>query len=412
MTQFSKGETFADGQQVTAARLNQLVDASTLLVGAITEQPSIAANTLQSTDSTIVNDGGVLKEATIGDILNSNLPITPSSINNANELLITSTDGTAVSGVSYSAIRQGTDSSLGTITITSIAHGLTTNNFVNITTATGDWAAATNYGVYRVATVSTNSFTITTQNKFVPSTYSFNAVADTGTLTYVREGTVRTTADSFFQNPAFFNSSVLFSSSSTLNIRGTATAVTQSLNDNSTKLATTAYVDTSQKVFANVLFDGVGKTGTWSQSGTTVTVNITNHNAVIGEPVHFIATSGTFASGSGAYVVVTRPTLNQYTFTVSDSNTASGNCTQSVAVRRSLGIRLTGSSTNIGVTAVSGQTGQYLININNISISDYACISTPNSAVLNRANTGVTVAFYSPAGVAQTSADCNVILVR
>ena len=80
MAQISKGDTFVDGQQVTGARLNQLVDASTLLVGAITDQPSITANTLEATDSTIVNDAGVLKEATIGDILNSNLPISTSSI--------------------------------------------------------------------------------------------------------------------------------------------------------------------------------------------------------------------------------------------------------------------------------------------------------------------------------------------
>lgn len=80
MAQISKGDTFVDGQQVTGARLNQLVDSSVLLVGAITDQPSITANTLEATDSTIVNDAGVLKEATIGDFLNSNLPITTSSV--------------------------------------------------------------------------------------------------------------------------------------------------------------------------------------------------------------------------------------------------------------------------------------------------------------------------------------------
>lgn len=81
MAQISKGDTFVDGQQVTGARLNQLVDSSVLLVGAITAQPNITANTLEATDSTIVNDAGTLKEATIGDFLNSNLPITTSSIN-------------------------------------------------------------------------------------------------------------------------------------------------------------------------------------------------------------------------------------------------------------------------------------------------------------------------------------------
>lgn len=80
MAQISKGDTFVNGEQVDGNRLNQLVDSAQLLVGAITDQPSITANTLEATDSTIVNDAGTLKEATIGDILNSNLPVTTSSI--------------------------------------------------------------------------------------------------------------------------------------------------------------------------------------------------------------------------------------------------------------------------------------------------------------------------------------------
>lgn len=80
MAQISKGDTFTNGEQVTGSRLNQLVDSSVLLVGAITDQPSITANTLEATDTTIVNDAGSLKEATIGDILNSNLPVTASSV--------------------------------------------------------------------------------------------------------------------------------------------------------------------------------------------------------------------------------------------------------------------------------------------------------------------------------------------
>lgn len=80
MAQISKGDTFTNGEQVTGARLNQLVDSATLLVGAITDQPNITAGTLEATDSTIVNDSGTLKEATIGDILGSNLPIVTSSI--------------------------------------------------------------------------------------------------------------------------------------------------------------------------------------------------------------------------------------------------------------------------------------------------------------------------------------------
>ena len=80
MAQISKGDTFTDGQQVTGSRLNQLIDSATILVNVITDQTSITPNTLQATDSTIVNDAGVLREATVGDFLNSNLPISTSSI--------------------------------------------------------------------------------------------------------------------------------------------------------------------------------------------------------------------------------------------------------------------------------------------------------------------------------------------
>jgi len=81
MAQIQKGDTFTNGQQVDAVRLNQLLDSSALLVGAITEQTTMTPNTVESTDQTIINDGGVLKKTTIGSLLNSNLPVTTSAIN-------------------------------------------------------------------------------------------------------------------------------------------------------------------------------------------------------------------------------------------------------------------------------------------------------------------------------------------
>lgn len=81
MAQIQKGDTFSNGQQVDATRLNQLVDSSTLLVGSISEQVTMTPNTVESSDQTIINDGGVLKKTTIGSILNSNLSVTTSSIN-------------------------------------------------------------------------------------------------------------------------------------------------------------------------------------------------------------------------------------------------------------------------------------------------------------------------------------------
>jgi hypothetical protein len=40
----------------------------------------MAANDVSSTDGLLINDGGVLKKTTVGDVLNSNLPVTTSSV--------------------------------------------------------------------------------------------------------------------------------------------------------------------------------------------------------------------------------------------------------------------------------------------------------------------------------------------
>jgi hypothetical protein len=148
MAQISKGDTFVDGQQVTGARLNQLVDSSTLLVGAITDQPSITANTLEATDSTIVNDAGTLKEATIGDILNSNLPISTSSItgNTGVDIVVTPAVGQKVDiagAFEAESINSVANTTIGgTLTVTGastltgnviVDNGLTSNGIANFT---------------------------------------------------------------------------------------------------------------------------------------------------------------------------------------------------------------------------------------------------------------------------------------
>jgi len=82
MPQISKGETFTNGEQVTGARLNQLVDSSTLLAGAILDQGAMTANTVAATDSVLLYDlsATALRKPTVSDVLNSNLPVTTSAI--------------------------------------------------------------------------------------------------------------------------------------------------------------------------------------------------------------------------------------------------------------------------------------------------------------------------------------------
>jgi len=150
MAQLSKGDTFADTQQLTATRLNQLVDSATLLVGAITEQTAITANTLETTDATIVSDAGVLKKATIGDFFGSGIPLVSATLTSTanNDITITPNDGVVVTGSTYIS----TDGLTVTVT-TLVAHGLLVNNVILIS------AAGSGYnGTFRISAVTSLTF--------------------------------------------------------------------------------------------------------------------------------------------------------------------------------------------------------------------------------------------------------------
>lgn len=190
MAQISKGDTFVDGQQVTGARLNQLVDSSVLLVGAITDQPNITANTLEATDSTIVNDAGVLKEATIGDILNSNLPISTSSVTGGTgvDIVITPAAGQKVdvAGAFESTTSNTTGNATigGSLTVTGAStltgnviadNGFTSNGIANFT-GTFQFGGTVGYALYEIfeANVSYSNATVPT---------GWNAVYTSASLT-------------------------------------------------------------------------------------------------------------------------------------------------------------------------------------------------------------------------------------
>jgi hypothetical protein len=65
--------------------------------------------------------------------------------------------------------------------------------------------------------------------------------------------------------------------------------------------------------------------GTYSQSGTTVTVTITAHGLSVGNELQMDITSGTAVDGS--YTVATVANANSFTYTAGTSLTTSGNCT-------------------------------------------------------------------------------------
>ena len=175
MAQLQSPETYADGQQVTAARLNNQTNGATLLPGAITDQTNITANTVASNDSVLLYDlsATALREANVSDVLGSNLPVTTSAVTaGANsDVVVTPNNGTIVTGQAY------TSGDGLTVTVTSTAHVLVVGQVILVT------AAATGYnGTFRVATVATNSFTYVMTTAATPGS---------STLSYTKLGSVR-----------------------------------------------------------------------------------------------------------------------------------------------------------------------------------------------------------------------------
>lgn len=100
MAQIQSPETYADGQQVTAARLNNQTNGAVLLPGAVTDQTALTANTVASGDTVLLHDASAsaLRKATAGDLLGSGLPVTTSGITGASgvDLAITPAAGQKV----------------------------------------------------------------------------------------------------------------------------------------------------------------------------------------------------------------------------------------------------------------------------------------------------------------------------
>lgn len=85
------------------------------------------------------------------------------------------------------------------------------------------------------------------------------------------------------------------------------------------------------RVFFN--FNSTPLSGTYTQSGTTVTVTMTAHGMSAGQLFNVTATSGTAISGS--YTVANVIDANTFTYTAGTSLTTSGNMTRNIHVRSS-----------------------------------------------------------------------------
>lgn len=174
MPQILKGDTFADGQQVTGARLNQLLDSAQLLVGSITEQTALTAGTVEAADQVNINDNSAsaLRKATVGDILGSNIPIIASSYTagNGSDVTVTPNDGTVVAGNTYTSA-----DGITVVVTTPSAHGLAVGQVVLISGASSGYN-----GTFRLTVASGTSFTYV-----LPTA----ATAGSGNLSYIKKGT-------------------------------------------------------------------------------------------------------------------------------------------------------------------------------------------------------------------------------
>jgi hypothetical protein len=81
---------------------------------------------------------------------------------------------------------------------------------------------------------------------------------------------------------------------------------------------TTAYIAGSNTTLSN-------KSGTYSQSATTVTVTFTAHGLIVGDTISADITSG--SGVDGPYTVATVADANTFTYTAGTSLTTSGNIT-------------------------------------------------------------------------------------
>jgi hypothetical protein len=254
-------------------------------------------------------------------------------------------------------------------------------------------------GTTTVANIAVNGAGITTTSTGTATVFNTNATtlnvggaattvslgAATGTTTINNANTVVTgdlaVNGADITTTATGPANVFNTNATTLNVGGAATTLslgattgTASVN-NATFQFNSGYgsVATAFGCRAWVNFNGQGTnnlSGTYSQSGTTVTVTATSHGLIAGNSINIDITSGTGVDG--IYTVATVVDANTFTYTAGTSLTTSGNAT---LLRSS--IRASGNVTSI----TDNGTGDYTVNFTNAMPDvNYAVVGSVVSA--------------------------------
>jgi hypothetical protein len=205
--------------------------------------------------------------------------------------------------VSVGKTLSGTYSQSGTaVTVTIASHGLVVGNSILVDISSGTGVD----GTYSVATVTgTNTFTYT----------ALTSLTTSGNITVNAIGNL-----SVFGNSAVTGNSSVTGSSTVL---GNSTV-------------------------------GKALTGTYSQSGTAVTITSAAHGLLVGTSIIVDITSGTGVDGT--YTITSVPTTNTFTYTAGTSLTTSGN----VNFTTQSNLTVTG---NISVTGNAAVTGNVSANV-------------------------------------------------
>ena len=157
----------------------------------------------------------------------------------------------------------------------------------------------------------------------------------------------------------------------TVDLIPTLNSLLPSQTGNANKVLTTNGTNASwgNVPFATVNFDGTtaaNLTGTFTRTGSTVTVNVTGHGHIAGHRIYFVGAGIT----TGWYTVATVVDANNFTFTSGSGAIGSTACTlQRRSIRK---------SANVQSVAYSTQ-GMYAFNFSTLAPDANYCVSSAHS---------------------------------
>ena len=245
-----------------------------------------------------------------------------------------------------------------TVTVTSNSHGFSNGQVLYLVFSAGTGGTATS-GVYTISNVTTNTFDVTdTASGTITGSPAVSITKYNNTETLQAPlssfGSVGTsgfvlTSQGAGAPPQWTSrdTSTLVKGSTKLSVdsSGNFTSVVPSGSTLLPSFFPRAWVNFDGGTAANV-------SGTYSQSGTTVTVTITGHGLIAGNIIYADATTGTAVDGT--YTVANVTDANTFTYTAGTSLTTSGNIT---LLRRAIR-----GSGNVGSVTYANASGRFYIN--------------------------------------------------